>query len=86
MEDRNAAGRKTDTELADDLKHTLDRTMEGARFALTRSTEKTADQDDRYDGWGRLRDREIGHAAKLGSISAQLVNALVKLQVGKHEK
>lgn len=57
--------------------------MEGLRNALARSNEKTSAQDDRYDGYGRLRDRELGHAAKLGTVSAQLVSALVKRQTGK---
>ena len=80
MEDRNAAGRKTDAELTDDLKLSLDKTMEGLRIALARSDDEHTDPGKKYDGYGRLRDREIGHAGKLGSISAQLVSALVKLR------
>lgn len=76
MTDGNAAGRKTDAPVTNNMIDVLDRLSDGIRIALTRSG---AEEASHHDGRGRVRDHEIAIAAKLGTVSAQLVGALVKL-------
>jgi hypothetical protein len=81
MTERNAAGRKTephDGPITNELVAMLVCIGPTVREALARADGKEV--VDKYDSRGRIRDHEIAVAARMGSVSAQLVNALVKVE------
>ncbi len=81
MNAENAAGRKTDRfeRAARRYEAQLETQLELLTGAMRGSVTRADAVTDETDEYGHCRDSHIGHAVKIGAVSAQIVTALGKL-------